>query len=105
MIVLLEITWTRFGCDFHGDAHVPPFPRSDCSCCRGCPHLEPRHEPGSCLRTKTPGARPAIEAINYATLQDAIDALPATGGIVRLPAGTFEISRPLRITQEDVLIE
>ena len=50
------------------------------------------------------GARPAIEAVNYATLQEAIDALPETGGVVRLPAGTFEIDRPLRITREDVLI-
>jgi parallel beta-helix repeat protein len=54
---------------------------------------------------KLPGARPAIEAINYPTLQAAIDALPATGGVVRLPAGTFEVKEPLRISQEDVLIE
>jgi hypothetical protein len=54
---------------------------------------------------KLPGARPAVEAINYPTLQAAIDALPATGGVVRLPAGTFEIKEPLRISQEDVLIE
>ena len=47
---------------------------------------------------KLPGARPAIEAINYPTLQAALDALPATGGIVRLPAGTVEINEPLRIT-------
>ena len=52
-----------------------------------------------------PGARPAIEAINYASLQAAIDALPPTGGVVRLPAGVFEITQPLRITQEDVLLE
>src|SRR5262245_12030454 len=55
-------------------------------------------------RTTLPGARPAIEAINYPSLQAAIDALPLTGGIVRLPAGTFEITEPLRISQEDVLI-
>src|SRR5687768_16929319 len=52
-----------------------------------------------------PGARPAVEAANYPSLQAAIDALPPAGGVVRLPAGTFEISQPLRITQEDVLIE
>lgn len=55
--------------------------------------------------TSLPGARPAIDAINYPTLQAAIDALPATGGVVRLPAGTFEIREPLRITQEDVLLQ
>src|SRR5262245_45400163 len=52
-----------------------------------------------------PGARPAVEAINYPSLQAAIDALPATGGVIRLPAGTFEITAPLKITQEDVLLE
>src|SRR6266481_3282317 len=54
---------------------------------------------------RLPGARPAIDAINYPTLQAAIDALPPTGGLVRLPAGVFEINQPLRISQEDVLIE
>jgi hypothetical protein len=53
---------------------------------------------------RLPGARPAIEAGDYPSLQAAIDALPATGGVVRLPAGTFEIREPLRITQEDVLL-
>jgi len=55
--------------------------------------------------TTLPGARPAVEAINYPSLQAAIDALPPTGGIVRLPAGIFEIQQPLRITQEDVLLQ
>jgi hypothetical protein len=54
---------------------------------------------------KLPGARPAVNAADYSSLQAAIDALPPTGGVVRLPAGTFEISQPLRISQEDVLIE
>ena len=52
-----------------------------------------------------PGARPAIDASQFPTLQAALDALPPTGGVVRLPAGTFEISAPLKITQEDVLLE
>ena len=38
-------------------------------------------------------------------MQAAIDALPPTGGVIHLPAGTFEIDQPLRITQEDVLLE
>ncbi len=42
---------------------------------------------------RLPGARPTIEAIDYPSLQAAIDALPAEGGLVRLPAGTFEIKR------------
>jgi len=53
---------------------------------------------------KLPGARPVIEAIDYPSLQAAIDALPATGGMVCLPPGVFEINEPLRISQEDVLI-
>jgi len=52
-----------------------------------------------------PGAMAAIDAARFPSLQAAIDALPASGGVIRLPAGTFEISQPLRITQEDVLIE
>ncbi len=55
--------------------------------------------------SKLAGSRPAIEAIDYPSLQAAIDALPATGGLVRLPAGTFEIKEPLRISQEDILIQ
>src|SRR5262245_15929409 len=55
--------------------------------------------------TGLPGARPAIDAAAYPSLQAAIDALPPTGGVIHLPAGTFEISQPLRITQEDVLLE
>jgi hypothetical protein len=54
--------------------------------------------------SKLPGARAAIDAADYPSLQAAIDALPPTGGVVRIPAGTFEINQALRITQEDVLI-
>ena len=52
-----------------------------------------------------PGARPTIEAAQYPTIQAALDALPADGGVVRLPAGTFEIRGPLLLTREDVLLE
>jgi hypothetical protein len=51
-----------------------------------------------------PGARPAIEAIQFPSLQAAIDALPPEGGVVRIPAGTFEIDRPLVLTREDVTL-
>ena len=33
------------------------------------------------------------------------DALPATGGIVRIPAGTYEMSAPILIGKSDVRIE
>ena len=49
-----------------------------------------------------PGARPSIDAAQYRSLQAAVDALPEGGGLVRLPAGTLEISQPLVIHQSDV---
>ncbi len=52
-----------------------------------------------------PGARPEIDASRYPTLQAAFDALPAEGGLIRLPAGTFNIDEPLVISQQDVRIE
>ena len=52
-----------------------------------------------------PGARPEIDASRYPTLQAAFDALPAEGGLIRLPAGTFEIDESLVISQQDVRIE
>jgi hypothetical protein len=56
-------------------------------------------------QVKLPGARSVIDAANYPSLQAAIDTLPANGGVVHLPPGTFEITSPLRITQEDVLVQ
>lgn len=52
-----------------------------------------------------PGARRVVEAENYPTLQFALDALPADGGVVRLPPGTFEITEPLVLDKGDVLLE
>ncbi|MBN1506164.1 MAG: right-handed parallel beta-helix repeat-containing protein, partial [Sedimentisphaerales bacterium] len=54
---------------------------------------------------RLPGAGRVIDASLYPSLQAAIDALPAAGGAVRLPPGTFEIKEPLRIGVGDVLIE
>jgi hypothetical protein len=54
---------------------------------------------------KLAGARPVIEAIDYPTLQAALDALPAEGGVVRLPPGKFDIAEPLVISRGDVLLE
>ena len=52
-----------------------------------------------------PGARPIIDASQYPTLQAAFDALPPTGGMVRLPAGEFEINQPLVVRAGDAYIE
>lgn len=55
--------------------------------------------------TKLPGARPAVHAEHYPTLQAAIDALGPNGGVLHLPPGVFEISQPLMIQTGDVRIE
>ena len=52
-----------------------------------------------------PGATPTVEAIHFPTIQAALDALPPTGGVVRLPAGTFQVSTPLRVSRGDVLLQ
>ena len=54
---------------------------------------------------RLPGARAAIDASRYASIQAAIDALPDEGGVVSLPPGTFEISEPLKVGKGDVLIK
>jgi len=51
-----------------------------------------------------PGARAEIDAAQYASLQAALEALPEQGGLVRLPAGEFEISEPLVIRTSDVTL-
>lgn len=53
---------------------------------------------------KEGGAR-VIDAGKYASLQEAFDAVPAEGGLVRLPPGKFELTQPLRITRGDVRVE
>lgn len=51
-----------------------------------------------------PGARPVIEAIRFPSLQAALDAVPESGGEVRLPAGEFLIERSLVIRTEDTSV-
>lgn len=46
-----------------------------------------------------------IDASKFENLQAAIDALPVSGGIVRLPAGTFEITKPLVISTPETRLE
>ena len=52
-----------------------------------------------------PGARPTINASEFASIQDALNAIPEEGGLVRLPAGRFEINSPLVVKRGDVRIE
>jgi parallel beta-helix repeat protein len=51
------------------------------------------------------GSLVAAETAAPFHLQAAIDALPATGGVVRIPAGTYEITEPLVVGTGDVRIE
>ena len=46
-----------------------------------------------------------IHAGNYPSLQEAVDALPESGGLVKIPPGTYEISEPIRISTGDTRIE
>ncbi|NWG14343.1 MAG: right-handed parallel beta-helix repeat-containing protein [Acidobacteria bacterium] len=46
-----------------------------------------------------------IDARRYPNLQAALDALPASGGIVTLPPGDHRISKPLEVTRGDVRIQ
>jgi len=46
-----------------------------------------------------------IDASKFADLQAAFDAVPATGGLVRLPPGTVEITRPLVLARPDTRVE
>lgn len=56
---------------------------------------------------KLPGAgrEAIIDARNFDSLQAACDAVPATGGVLWLPPGTFEITEPLVLNSENVRIE
>ncbi len=64
-----------------------------------------RRGAGNEAPTGTPSVQNIVDAAQFSTLQAALDALPATGGVVRVPPGVFELTEPLRITGEDVLLE
>lgn len=55
--------------------------------------------------TRLPGAKPVVDASLYPSLQAAINQVPLEGGMVQLPPGVFEITQPLVITQNDILLQ
>jgi len=58
--------------------------------------------------TPTPAAGPApmkVLASDHASLQAAADALPATGGLLVIPPGNYELKEPLRIKSAETRIE
>ena len=46
-----------------------------------------------------------IDASKYSTLQQAVDALPASGGIVNIPPGNFEITKPILLKTENTRLQ
>lgn len=52
-----------------------------------------------------PGARKVIDAAQYSDLQSAVNAIPKGGGVIILPPGNFEITKPIHISQGDVCIK
>jgi len=54
---------------------------------------------------RLPGARAEVLAARFESIQAAVDALPAEGGVVRLPPGTFQITEPITVERGDVLIQ
>lgn len=50
-----------------------------------------------------PTSHEMIDAADYASIQDAINSLPAAGGTVLIPAGLYLISSPIRIPSNVVL--
>ena len=46
-----------------------------------------------------------IDATKFKSLQAALDAVPAGGGLVKLPPGIFELTEPLRVHTEDTRLE
>jgi hypothetical protein len=47
----------------------------------------------------------AADASKFHSLQAALDAVPETGGVVRIPPGDFELSKPLVLSGENTRIE
>ncbi len=57
------------------------------------------------LRAADPPPPAVIDAAKYPDLQAAFDALPETGGLVKLPPGEFKITRPLVLTRGNTRVE
>jgi parallel beta-helix repeat protein len=74
-----------YSCDYHGQTHTG----------------ESSHSNGLQL----PGAKPVINAGHYNSIQEAIDAVPETGGMLKLPPGEFIIDKPLIISVSDFHME
>lgn len=54
---------------------------------------------------QTNGSKGIIDAAKYPSLQAAIDALPVNGGVVHIPPGEYELSKPLLVTTENTRLQ
>ena len=54
---------------------------------------------------QSPGAPVTINAADHTHLQDAFDALPAEGGVVRIPPGNYDITEPLVLAKPETRVE
>lgn len=59
---------------------------------------------GSAGAADTVGAK-ALDASDFPSIQAALDALPESGGIVRVPPGTYRIAEPILIEKSNVRLE
>ncbi len=63
---------------------------------------------GGWVRQSHSAAAPSakiIDADDFPNLQAAFDAVPEAGGLVKLPPGDFELTRPLRLRRENTRIQ
>ncbi len=56
------------------------------------------------LQTVSAANEGVVDAGKYASLQEAADAIPETGGVLQIPPGKHEISEPIRIKTGDTRI-
>jgi hypothetical protein len=55
---------------------------------------------------QTPAVKPVtVDAGKFATLQEAVDSLPETGGIISIPPGTYELTQPLHVKTGETRIQ
>lgn len=54
--------------------------------------------------SKQPAHQASLNAGDFPSIQAALDALPSNGGLVRIPAGIYRISEPLRIRLSNVAL-
>jgi parallel beta-helix repeat protein len=60
---------------------------------------------GPAVFADTDSAQRTIDASKFPTLQAALDEVPVSGGIVRIPPGTYELKEPLVVKTGDTRLE